>query len=111
MELSNESRAMFMRIMHDDCDPALLANEGPVATQKVIRMTLSKQTIIDRKINRTAVFLAKESGDVLYEKYRKFFLAARTARDLIRKKYGAKAKTLVMRGATQAAQTAPAKQK
>lgn len=108
MSISNESRVLFDAIMNADCEPSLLlANEGAIATQKVIRVTLSKQTIIDRKVSRMALFLAREQGDVMYDKYRKFFLAARTMRDQIRKKYGMKAKSLVMRGASAASQ-APA---
>lgn len=72
--------------------------EHEVLTEALIgpKRRTDRKTILRRAIARQAILISRAEGDPMFEKYKLHFLKMRELRNLIQKKYLAKARSAVM---------------
>lgn len=99
-KLSVEDREIFTEIMNDTMDvfredygdEEATANEGLM----IKRLNLTTQGVIDKKVSKVCVLLAKANGDPLYTKFKFFRDKWRFFREKLRQKYGGRARAIVL---------------
>lgn len=90
----NEDTIAILDVAHaNECrDLERLTEASP---QIVGHYKVKKELKIKRMVARTANLIAKQAGDVMYQKFLFHWLKAKTYRAAIQKKYGMKAKQQV----------------
>jgi len=93
-ELSKQNEILLKEILSDVSSEELdmLASEG----LKIKRQTWDTKSIMDKRIAKVCMLLAKQNNDILYHKFVKFFKLSRVWRARLRAKYWGKAKSLVV---------------
>lgn len=89
-ELSPQNQMLFNEIM-DEIKQEDAALEGV----KIKRQTWDTKSLMDKRIAKVCMLLAKQNGDVAYEKFVKFFKLSRVWRARIRAKYWGKARSMI----------------
>jgi hypothetical protein len=77
----------------------ILADDGiKIASEGVaiVRQNWTTQNLVDKKIHKACMIIAKIKNDPLYEKFKKFFKLSRFWRAKIRQKYYGMARGIVM---------------
>ena len=102
--LSVEDKEILMEILNDTMDlfreypdeegeePKETASEGMM----IKRMTWTTQGVIDKKVSKVCVLLAKANGDPLYNRFKLFRTRWKFFREKIRQKYGGRARAIVL---------------
>jgi hypothetical protein len=101
--LSDEDKELFNEILSDTLDlfreysdeeeaEAASASEGVL----IKRMNWTTMGVIDKKVSKTCVLLAKANADPLYKKFKFFRDKWRFWREKIRQKYGGRARSIVL---------------
>ena len=67
----------------------------------VYKVKLDKKIILQKKISRMAILMAKQAGDPLYDKFKLHLVNLKNIRIAIYKKYGSKAKAIVLKAKPQ----------
>lgn len=88
--LSYEDKAILDAILEEGEETN--ASEGAV----VKRMNLTTESILDKKINKCVMLIAKAKNDPMYAKFVKFFKLSRVWRKKLRQKYYGQARGIVM---------------
>ena len=91
---SEQNEILLKEILSDISSEELdmLASEG----MKIKRQTWDTKSIMDKRIAKVCMLLAKQNNDILYHKFVKFFKLSRVWRARLRAKYWGKAKSLVV---------------
>ena len=89
-QMSVEDRELLNEILAEDEET--LASEGVA----IVRQNWTVQNLVDKKINKAAMLIAKLKGDPMYIKFKKFFKLSRFWRAKIRQKYYGMARGVVM---------------
>jgi len=93
MEILNDTMDIFREYPENEDDEKLPeANEGVM----IKRMNWTTQGVIDKKVSKVCVLLAKSNGDPLYERFKFFKTKWRFFREKIRMKYGGRARAIVL---------------
>jgi len=77
----------------------------------IYKVKLDKKVILQKKISRASILLAKQAGDPLYDKFKLWLMNFKNVRKAIYKKYGSKAKSLVFKMKNKSATPPPPKDK
>jgi hypothetical protein len=94
-DLTLENQRLLREIFaEEDLDNTDLsqAEEGVM----IRRQTWDSRQLLDKRIHKVCMLLAKQENDVFYAKFDKFFKLSRVWRARLRKKYYGKARSLVM---------------
>ena len=99
-KLSVEDKEIFTEIMNDTMDVFRedYGNEEDTANEGLMvkRMNWTTQGVIDKKVSKVCVLLAKANGDPLYGKFKIFRDKWRFFREKLRQKYGGRARAIVL---------------
>lgn len=88
--MSISDRELLNEILADD--GIKIASEGVA----IVRQNWTTQNLVDKKIHKACMIIAKIKNDPLYEKFKKFFKLSRFWRAKIRQKYYGMARGIVM---------------
>ena len=89
-QMSIEDRELLNEILAEDENTP--ANEGTA----IVRQNWTTQNLVEKRINKTTMLIAKIKEDPLYYKFKKFFKLSRFWRAKIRQKYYGMARGVVM---------------
>ena len=94
IKLTQQNEMLLKEILSDmtQDEMDMLASEGI----KIKRQTWDTKSIMDKRIAKVCMLLAKQNNDILYYKFVKFFKLSRVWRARLRAKYWGKAKSLVV---------------
>jgi hypothetical protein len=92
--LSFGDRRIFEELMNDEEYNTQLdtANEGVMLK----RQNWTTKSLLDKKISRAVMLLAKQNNDPMYQKFVKFFKLSRVWRARLRTRYWGKARAIVI---------------
>jgi len=89
--MSIEDRELLNEILAEE-DTSILASEG----QAIVRQKWDTKSLVDKKINKAVMLIAKTKKDPMYDKFKKFFKLSRFWRAKLRDKYYGIARGIVM---------------
>jgi hypothetical protein len=89
-QMSVDDRELLNEILAEDEDTP--ASEGVA----IVRQNWTVQNLVDKKIHKTTMLIAKLKNDPMYFKFKKFFKLSRFWRAKIRQKYYGIARGIVM---------------
>jgi len=92
MEILNDTMDIFREYPDEEEPEKVEAQEGVM----IKRMNWTTQGVIDKKVSKVCVLLAKANGDPLYNRFKVFRDKWRFFREKIRLKYGGRARAIVL---------------